>query len=174
MSNDTDTVAESTDVEVPESAETETTEQAEPAPKPRPGTESLPDWVKDELKASRETASREKNRAGRASSSLRKATEENAVLKEQVARLEAELGQIQLDRVKAKAASDAGISGESAADFVDMLTGSTPEDIAAQAEKLARNWRSAAAMPVDRSSHGTETVDATNEEMWASIFTPKR
>src|SRR5690606_31504543 len=86
--------------------------------------EELPQWARDEIKSLREEAARRRVQH-------REATEALAKLQEE---------QFESELLNYKVAIDSGIPGESIADFTELLTGNTAEEIQAQAEKLQKHW----------------------------------
>lgn len=102
--------------------------------------EELPQWAKEEIKSLREEAARRRVQHREATEALTKLQEELVSLKDSTQTLESQKQQFESELLKYKVAIDSGIPGESVADFTELLTGNTAEEIQAQAEKLQKHW----------------------------------
>ncbi|GGM64733.1 hypothetical protein GCM10012275_39170 [Longimycelium tulufanense] len=101
----------------------------------------LPQWARDQITEANNEAARYRVRAREAADKARAEVRQEfepqvSALEDEKAALAADLDAARLDLVKLKAALNAGIPGESAAEFAELLKGSTEEDITAHAETV--------------------------------------
>lgn len=122
----------------------------------------LPQWARDELKSVRDEAASYRVKAKETAKSLETTTEELAGLKDQYAALEQKFQVAELASVKTQVALSNGIPGESVADFTELLVGSTAEEIAASAEKLAAHWQKPQSTPATDRSQGLGASGSAN------------
>lgn len=103
--------------------------------------EEIPQWVREKLEKANNEAAKYRVKAKEAAEQARAelASEFEAKLAEvsdAKAAAVAELEKVRLEHMRLKAALAVGIPGESAAEFADLLKGSTEEEITAHAEKV--------------------------------------
>src|SRR5690606_5826271 len=117
-----------------------TAEDTAPAEAGSNKNDELAQWAKDETKSLREEAARRRVQHREPTEAVTKLQEELVSLKDSTQTLESQKQQFESELLKYKVAIDSGIPGESVADFTELLTGNTAEEIQAQAEKLQKHW----------------------------------
>lgn len=119
---------------------TETPEVEAPTPETQV-TDELPQWAREKLtKANNEAATyrvRAKDAEEKARQEITSEFEGKlSALSDEKSAIEAELSAARIDSMKLRAALAAGIPGESAVEFAELLKGDNEEDLAAHAEKV--------------------------------------
>lgn len=131
--------------------------------------DELPQWARDQLTAARQEAAGYRVKARDAKAEARTAAhaeyaDKLAALEQEKADLAAERNVAQRELLKLKTALEAGIPGEYAAEFAELLRGKNPKELAAHAEKLKGLFHTAApaAMPATDFSQGYGTTSTAS------------
>lgn len=122
----------------------ETTVEAPAEPQVTPETQvedELPEWAREKLKKANDEAAKYRVRAKETEEKVRQEVTSEyetklSALSDEKAAIEADLHAARLDYMRLRAALAAGIPGESAVEFAELLKGETEEEIAAHAEKV--------------------------------------
>lgn len=136
--DDADTMQNGSETAVEPSNEPEGTDTPPESPQ---SVEELPQWARSQLTKARNEAAKYRVEAKQAAEQARSETSDEyqsklSELTESNSALQAELDSARVENLKIHAALAVGIPGESAAEFADLLKGSTKREISAHAEKV--------------------------------------
>lgn len=124
----------------PSEVASDASNDAQPSDSPQ-SVDELPQWARSKLTKANNEAAKYRVEAKEAADKARRETSEEyqtklTELNENNSALQAELDSARVDNMKIHAALAVGIPGESAAEFAELLKGSTKREISAHAEKV--------------------------------------